>query len=254
MTKNNAQRLLGTKSIVLCSVLLTMAITIPLMSTDASATCGTATKYNSLAKEDPTTKGIEAKIKIKDFSICGTTDDQSYAHAVVSEYTSGTSNFVEAGVWQGYGDGNTQTSEAYNYIVKNSANIFNSYIFGDLTASQSLDPDDENVVKVTVFYDYTSFGKDYYKAIIYNETKGHTITVSNIWSNGQGNYGNVHTEILNHDSVVKAEFDIIKDYSGSSWSNWSGSGASDNDPLCHDKVSDTKFKMGYKVSGACDYT
>lgn len=257
MTFAKKQQLRKTQTILLSSIILSMAIGISEFVPEAHASCGTAQKYTSLAKEDPTTKGSEAKIKIKDFSICGTTDDESYAHAVVGMFTSGTTNFVEGGVWQGYGDGNTQTSEAYNYIVRNTANLVQVYKFVDLTAAHSVDPDDEDVVKVTVFFDYNSglpLYRDYYKVIIYNETKGHTITISDIWSNGQGNYGNTHTEILNHDSEVKAEFDVIKDYSGTSWSNWSGSGAQSDSPLCHNKVSDTKFRMGYNSGSGCVYS
>ncbi|MCE2506422.1 MAG: hypothetical protein J4F36_08150 [Nitrosopumilaceae archaeon] len=242
-----------TTTLVLCSMLLTVAVAMSTNIDTAFATCGTVGKEYAIANEGPTTKGVESKVKPKAFSICGTTDDESYAHAEVSQYTSGTANFVESGIWQGYGAGESQTSMAYNYIVKNSANIANSYDFVDLTDSQSLDPDTNDIVKITVYHDYNSgfpLYRDYYKVIVDNETKNHTITVSNIWSNGSGNYGNVHTEILNEDSEVKAEFDIIKDYSGTSWSNWSGSGGSDsNGPPCYSKVSDTKFKMGIENSG-----
>ncbi len=125
--------------------------------------------------------------------------------------------------------------------------------FVDLTDSQSVDPDANDIVKVTIYHDYNSgfpLYRDYYKAVIDNTTKSHTITISNIWSNGSGNYGNVHTEILNENSEVKAEFDVIKDYSGTSWSNWTGSGSQDSGgPPCKSKVSDTKYKMGIENSG-----
>jgi len=85
-------------TIALVTVLLTLSIGIPGLTSDAYAACGTASKYVVSGAESATTdRGGEGKIKVKYVSICGTTNNQSYAHTVVSNWTNGDEDYVESG-------------------------------------------------------------------------------------------------------------------------------------------------------------
>jgi len=147
---------------------------------------------------------------------------------------------------------------AYNTIVKHTILGIPVVTFEDVTDIVSLNPDIDDVVKVTVFYDYNSgfpLYEDRYKVIINNETQSHTITVSDIHSLGKGLGPNTHAEILNQDTEIKSEVDILKTRSsGGTWSAWNDSIGRDNptgtaNTLCYDKVDADTYKFGIDGSG-----
>lgn len=215
--------------------------------------CGTPQKFYAIAHENPTTKGVEGKIQVKAVSLCGTTNNQSYAHAFVSQYTHTTQNYVEAGIWKGYAGGLTSTGLSYGYIVNNQSDHRQNKHFIKIVNTQIGTPAINDLIKITVYFDHRGQfnGRDYYSIIINNETQNKSIQIDNVWVYKQGDYGNVHTEILNYDSSIKAEFDLMKDYDGTNWSAWTGSGSSSTQPLCNSKVDDNTYKMGVRSGSTC---
>ena len=251
-----------TITIVLCLGMLSLAIFYPnIAEAQNPPACLPAEKYFALASESATTKGIKAKVTIVNATACGNIADDSYAHAAVSQATSGTVDFVEGTIWTGYtGSYTSGNILSYNYVVRNAYNIANSYelVATNGTGTHNFHPAINDVVQITVKWDHRSLiGRDYYTVVFYNETQRHLITISDIWTNGQGNQGAVHTESMNHGSYAKAKFDLIKDYSGTAWSAWSNptSGSTDGaNWLCKTKIDSDTFKMGTMKSGVCVLT
>jgi hypothetical protein len=231
------------------------------ISVDASCTTGDSGKWSAYGKitESGDRWGAEGKLIAKYFNICGTTNNVSYAHVAVAmlQSTDG-ANYVEGGIWKGYGAGYTATSPKYMMISQNTVPGA-GYQFVDVSASSGAYPAINDNVKFTVYWDYNSgfpYFRDYYKVIIDNPGK-HTVTVSNIWSNGKGKFGIAQEEILSRNQDMKSEANTLKDYSTSqTWSAWTSSSGFQTATatpyeICYIKDAQDKYRFGLQAT-PCD--
>ena len=230
MTMKNISK---TKLIALNATIFVLAFALFSTPTEADAACvpGSYGKWTATGKstESGDRYGSEGIVNVSNFTICGTVNSGSYAHAAVVLTTNTGTNFVEGMTYQGYPESGTSSTDP-STIVIHSNSIDSPYAqIIDVSGSTGNEPDIGDDVKITVYHDYNSgfpLYRDYDKVIINNADQSYTDTVSNIWTNGKGKLPYAQTEVLSVNQEVKAQIDTLKDQSTSgTWTSFSSAQA-----------------------------
>lgn len=255
------------KTYIAYSVIFSLAFAMFLVPIEADAVCtkGDNGKWTAGGKntETITHYGNEAIGEISLMTICGTTNSASYAHFAVVMITTGTTNanFVEGGSYEGYPEsGISSVNEMSHFFIKANTVEGGGNQFTDISDTTNHHPAINDDVKYTVYWDYNGvfpLFRDYYKIIIYNPNQSYTDTVSNIWSNGKGDFGLVQSEILSRNQDVKVDARTIKDQNTSgTWTAWSsadGLRTSTASPyeLCYVEAANDHYELGLEAT-PCD--
>lgn len=191
--------------------------------------------------------------------LCGSSwSEGSYAHLANAQVTEATlANWIEVMWYYGYTDygASSTNSPAYQWIKYNVWD--GGRKISDISAGTGYYPSFGDRLDMTLHYDWTDWlGRDYYKIIIDNIDKSHTITITNLWVNGRGVDSYLQSETFSEQNVLKGK-QYYADYMDTSenWHDWSSAQTWKNptqgNQLCVNIITNSNFKFGTIINGAC---